>query len=82
MRVLISHFSQCFVACGPKLVLVDLKETVSGNGALRVEGEWTFNDDDINCLALSHDDNFLAAADDTGEIKLVQLKPQVKVGAS
>lgn len=70
---------KCFVACGSKLVLVELKETATGNGALRVEGEWTFNDDDINCLALSHDDHFLAAADDTGEIKLVQLKPQVKV---
>jgi len=38
-----------------------------------------FNDDDVNCLALSPDDQFLASADDTGEIKLIQLRPQIKV---
>ena len=73
-----SFFVQCYVACGAKLVLLDFG-AATGNGTPRITGEWTFNDDDINCLALSEDNQFLAAADDTGEIKLIHLKPQVKV---
>jgi len=70
--------NRCYVACGAKLVLLDFG-AATGNGTPRITGEWTFNDDDINCLALSEDNQFLAAADDTGEIKLIHLKPQVKV---
>jgi len=71
--------SKCFVSCGQKIALIDLTATSTSDASPTVEGEWTFNEDDVNCLALNPDDSFLAAADDSGEIKLIQLKPQIKV---
>jgi len=74
------HNLKCFVSSGQKVVLLDLSATSASNSPPVVEGEWTFNEDDINSLSLSPDDSFLAAADDTGEIKLIQLKCFVSSG--
>jgi len=69
----------CYVACGSTISHLDLTPTINSSLPPGLTGSWDFCDDDVNWLAISENGQFLAAADDTGEIKLIQLKPAVKV---